>query len=359
MRIGINSRIYQNKNTGIPNYVRNLFQTIIGIDKVNSYVFFQTNNKKTIGSTRLIKGSNNLLSQILFDLFRVNSLAKSEKINIFHGPSHILPFFTKNDISYVLTVHDLAFFIYPQYYSKIFILYYRYILKRSLKNADKIIAVSNNTKADIIKFYMINPDKIEVIYPGIDPLFFEPLREERMIKEKYFFSVTTHPKRKNIINVLKALENNLVKGYKYVIAGKISDDQLINLNTIIESFELQNRVVILGFVTDLELKNLYSFAEFFIYPSFYEGFGLPVLEAMICSCPVITSNNSSLIEVMQNKDFLIDPHKTQDIIEKINLIINLKDNEREELIKQNYRFASQFTWEKSAQDVLKIYNYMK
>jgi glycosyltransferase involved in cell wall biosynthesis len=195
MKIGINSRIYQQANTGIPYFIKKLYEELLSKNNYN-YVFFQTNDKKTIGKTKIISWANKSFLYPIFDMFLVNRLASKEKINIFHGTSYILPFFKKKNIKYLVTIHDLSFKIFPKNHSKIFNIYYSLGVKRSLKNADKIISDSESTKKDIIKYYKTDSKKIKVIHLGVNNVFFKRDKRPRIIKEKYLFSITTHPRER-------------------------------------------------------------------------------------------------------------------------------------------------------------------
>lgn len=154
-------------------------------------------------------------------------------------------------------------------------------------------------------------------------------------------------------------KHNELKKYKYVIAGIIDENQLIELNDIIKKLGLINNVVIWGYASEDQLKNFYQNAEFFIFPSFYEGFGFPVLEAMACKCPVITSNNSSLIEIMPNKNWLVDPYNLEDIFDKMSKIIKLEKEERKELINANWEFSKKFSWRKTGEEYANLFKYLK
>ena len=359
MKIGINSRVYQNSKTGIPYYLECLYKKILEIDKKNQYVFFQTNDEKKIGITKTIQTFNNPIGTFLFDNFLVNKLIDQEKIDIFHGPANLLPFFRKKGVKHVVTIHDLAFLIPPQTHtdSKFYNWYYKSVVARSLKNADFIIAVSRSTKTDIKKFYHLSDDKIKVIHQGVNDIYFKKIRGKRLIKDKYFFSLTTHLERKNTMSVLRLMAKNreLLK-YEFVIAGLIPDCQLNRLREKIKELKLEKNVILFGYASEEELVSLYQNAEFFIHPSFYEGFGFPVLEAMACKCPVITSNTSSLKEITPDKEWLVDPYNLEDINDKVVRILNLSAKKRESLIQKNYNFAKKFTWEKTAKAMIKIFN---
>ena len=357
MKIGVNSRIYQNENTGIPYFIECLYKKILEIDQSNNYIFFQTRRNKTISKTKVINLPNNNLGTFLFDNFLINKLINEERIDIFHGPAYILPFIKEKNVKYVLTIHDLSFLMFKKNESLFFNMYYKYAVPRSLKNADVIIVDSQNTKEDIKRFYHIVDSKIKVIYLGVNDIYFSQKKTKRIIKDQYFFSLTTHPKRKNIYRVLEVFANNKnLSDYKYVIAGLINHKQLLLLKNKIKELKLGNKVIIFGYVTEQQLKNLYQNAEFFIYPSYYEGFGLPVLEAFACNCPVISSNNSSLIEINPSKQWLVNPNSNQDISDKINKMLSLSEEEREKLLNNNYNFAKKFTWQKTAEKYLKIFN---
>jgi glycosyltransferase involved in cell wall biosynthesis len=360
IKVGINSRIYQQTGTGIPYFIKCLYEKLIEDKTYLSFIFFQTNLSKSIGVTKLFKSPNNGLFAALFDLFLVIFLIKKEKIDIFHGPSSILPFFRVKGVKYILTIHDLSFLIFPENHSVFFKIYYKYGIKRSLRNADCIVADSENTKEDIVRFYNVPEEKIRVVYLGVNELFLKEIKNERVIKEDYFFSLTTHPKRKNIISVLEVMsKNNEIKKYKYVIAGLIGANQLVELKDKILKLGLIDNVVVLGYVDEVQLVNLYKNAKFLIYPSFYEGFGFPVLEAMICKCPIITSNNSSLKEITPNSNWLVDPHSLDDISDKIMKMIKLGERERVELINNNYNFSRHFTWSKTVSEYHKLFEYLK
>lgn len=357
MIIGVNSRIYLRYKTGISYYIFNLYSKLLQIDQKNQYIFFQTSTGEKIGETKLINLPKNNLNDALFDSFLVNKLIKKEKIDLFHGPANVLPFHKVKGVRYLVTIHDLAFLKFPEHYPLSFRLYYQFHLKRTLNNADLIITDSFNTRNDIREYFRISEKKIKVVHLGVGESFFKETKKRRLIKEKYFFSVSTHQKRKNILSILETMrKSEELQQYKYVISGLIPPDQREALNKKIDDLKLNEKVKIIGFVPEEQLINLYQNAEFFIYPSLYEGFGLPVLEAMACRCPVITSNNSSLVEITPEKKWLVDPHSLEDISDKMERMICLSSKERTGLIQRNFVFSQKFTWEKTAKKMITIFN---
>jgi len=361
MKIFINSRIYQEKYSWIQNYLYNICSRLIKIDKKNEYYFLQTKNNKTIWNTKYIKLFWWILWAFLFDNFLINFLLKKWKDGqaIFWWPAYTLPFFKKKWFKYIVTIHDLAFLIYPDNYTFIFRNYIKFITKLAIKKADIIIAVSENTKRDILKFFPnVNNKKIVVTHLGVSEDFFSEINDKRIIKDKYFFSLTTHPKRKNIYSILDviALNKDYFKGYKYVIAWIFDNELLEEFKLKIKKLWISNNIILFWYAGFDKLKNLFKYAEFLIYPSFYEWFWLPVLEAMASNCLVINSNNSSLPEVNPNEECLFDPLSLDDIFNKIKYILNLDIQEKQKLKEKNRLFASNFTWDKTTKETLEIFN---
>jgi glycosyltransferase involved in cell wall biosynthesis len=360
VKIGVNSRIYQEKNGGIQYYIKRLYEKCLEIDKSDQFIFFQSSNLKKIGNTRVLNTFRGSIGSFLFDNFLVNKLIDIEQVDIFHGPANILPIFKKKSVKYIVTIHDLFFLVYPEDINFLYYYYYKISLKRSLSNADVIVADSYSTKKDIIKFYKIPENKIKVVYPGIGNIYFNsPERRKRLVQEKYFFSVTTH-RRKNVMSVLEAMgKDERLKDLKYVIAGNIPLDQQLELKTKIEQLYLEKNVLLFGYVTEEQLISLYQNAEFFINPCFYDGFSFPVVEAMASKCPVITSNNSALIELIPDHRWLVNPYDLDDISNKMNQLLDLSFTERQILIDRNYRFAQQFTVKNTAKEMLNIFKSLK
>ncbi len=358
MTIGVNSRMYQNSGTGIPYFIKHLYLTLLEIDKKNKYLFFQTNKKKTLGETRTIWSPGHTAGNALFDACLVDRLVKGEKTDVFHGPAHVLPVVKRKRTKYVVTVHDLSFLTFPEHYPAAFYYYYRKAVGWSLRNADVIVADSVSTKEDIVKFYPVDEARVNVIPLGVNAFFSQDSETpvERLVPETYIFSLTTHPRRKNIHSVLAVLSRSRAfRNMRYVIAGLMPEVYVNELKKEIAALGLNGRVILFGYATDAQLKNLYRHAEFFIYPSFYEGFGFPVLESMACRTPVIASGTSSLTELMPQSEWRINPHDVDDIQEKMEKVLALAGNERPDLIERNYEFAKKFTWGETALRYLKLY----
>jgi glycosyltransferase involved in cell wall biosynthesis len=358
LKIAINSRMFLEKGTGVPNYIAYLYRACLKLDRDNQYVFFQPNLTRTIGLTEVAPTRRGMVGAAWFDCLRVQKLIRRFRPDIYHGPSHILPLWRVPGVKYVVTIHDLAFRAIPSHWSWIMRAYYGWQIPRSLKMADVIVADSQNTKKDIIHFYGVSPKRIEVVHLGAGEQFLKAAGtpRERLVADKYFFSITTHPARKNILGALKAfaLFANQSK-LKYVIAGLMGEAQRHELCAYADKLGIRDQIVLFGYADDDQLISLYQNAEFLIYPSFYEGFGLPLVEAMACGCPVIAANASSLPEVMPDSEWLVDPHHAADMAGQMQRMLALSASERAALIVKNQHHVQNFTWEKAARRMIEIF----
>ena len=360
MNIYVNSRIYEQKTTGIWYYIQSLFTKLQNIDK-NNYIFLQTSHKKSLWNTYLLPGKSDGIFGIIFDIFStyIYLLFKWVRKSIYVWSSFFLPFWKVRSIKYIVVIYDLSFLIFPENHSIFFNFCYKYLTLRSINNADEIIAISQNTKNDIIKFYGDRfRDKIKVIYPWINEIFIDIRPTTRLVDGKYIFSVTTHPKRKNIISVIKALGILKLKWYvlKYVIAGLISKDQEIELRSEAKIANVQDQIYLLWYISEKDLISLYQYCEVFIYPSFYEGFWFPIIEAIYSKTLVITSNTSSMKELVIDKNFLVDPRNVDDIVNKIESALDLNESQRNDIIAANLKFAKQFTRSNCSSEYVKLFN---
>jgi glycosyltransferase involved in cell wall biosynthesis len=358
LNIGVNSRYILERGTGVPNYVAYLYRKLLEVDATNEYTFLQTSDRKTLGRTLVAPSRPGIAGAAQFDCLKVRSLIREAKAQIYHATAHILPLQRTPGVKYVVTFHDLGTRVLPQQYGWQHKLYYRLLVPRSLKLADAVIADSHNTKRDILRFYGTPESKVHVVHLGVGDQFIGGANQpgDRLIPEKYFFSITTHPKRKNVLGALRAFATFADKTpLKYVIAGLIDDAQRQEVVDLAASLGLSGRVQLFGYADDQQLINLYRHAEFLIYPSFYEGFGFPVVEAMSCGCPVITSNTSSLPELMLTDEWLVNPADIGDIAAKMQRMMGLPQAQRAELIAKNLQHARTFTWEKAAKEMMAVF----
>lgn len=284
-------------------------------------------------------------------------------IDLYHATDFVLPP-TRRSTRTLLTVHDLSFIKVPEATSPNLKAYLSSVVPRSARRADYILADSEATKNDLIELYRISPDRIAVLLSGVDGRF-APVTDQttlRLVREKYgigmspyIFSVGTVQPRKNYVRLIKALAALRMEKYDIhlVIAG--GKGWLDNpIYRAIDDTHMNEFVHMIGFVDEADLPALYSEATCFAFPSLYEGFGLPVLEAMGCRTPVVTSNISSLPEAAGDAALMVDPYNLDAITTAIKQVI---DDEalRGALIRKGVERSKQFTWDRAAQQLGQIY----
>jgi glycosyltransferase involved in cell wall biosynthesis len=365
MRVGITAEALNNNGSGIKTYSNYLIKKLNEIENLD-ICLIEYENCTAFPSLNKILISNpfSFISKLYLWHPYLTLKLNSNKYNldIVHSLNTGPSFFKLKKQKYVITVHDLIPLVFPRTRpSKVFLIY-KYLLPRTLRKADKIIAVSNSTKLDLIKYFNIPAEKIEVIYEAADERF-KLLSDGdiKAIKNKYNLSfpfilyVSGLAPHKNLIALIKAFHKVKLKGidHKLVISGK-KRWKYKEIFDSIDALHLQDDVVFTGYVPDDDLPGLYNAADLFVYPSLYEGFGLPPLEAMACGCPVIASNTSSIPEVVGDAGILFNP---QDIDTLNNSICNvLKDNElRMNMSNKSLERAKIFSWDKCAVETFKIY----
>lgn len=270
--------------------------------------------------------------------------------DLVHCPTVTAPFFFRPNSRVVMTVHDLIPLLFPRWQTTRRVLYFKYFLKYRFRFVDRFIAVSNTTKQDLIDLFEIPDHRIDVVYEGVS----EQFRPKKKKREDFILTVGTLEPRKNFKRIIEAYISLRVKekiSDKLIIVGKqgwLFDDIL----TIPEEF--QDDIIFKGYVSEDELIRLFQTARFFIYASMYEGFGLPILEAMACGCPVITSNTSSMPEVAGDTALLVDPYQIEEIK---NAMYNLTIDAGlcTKMSAEGIRRASQFSWQRAAEQTARVY----
>jgi len=260
------------------------------------------------------------------------------------------------NIKQIITIHDTLPVRYPEMYPMMKYHFY-YNLPLLLKNAWVIICVSESTKKDIINSYDIKDKPIHVIYEGVDRKRFYPREKERVRKGyglgRYLFYVGDMRPHKNLERTLEAFVTLNLRDVKFVIGGKRDPRFYPKIEKKVNELSLRDRVIFLDYVDREDLPHFYSGAEAFLFPSLYEGFGLPALEAMACGCPVVVSNTSSLPEVCGDAACYVDPFNADSIAEGINKVLR-DEGLRNSLIQKGLERAKLFTWEKTARRILEL-----
>lgn len=273
--------------------------------------------------------------------------------DILFCPGNIAPIFVPRSKKLVVTIHDVAFLTYAQTFSKFFRIYYKILIPIIIKRADKIITVSNYSKKEIEKFYPYSKGKIEVVFLGLSDEF---TMLENIKKKNQILYVGSMNKRKNFEGVLKAFELLNQKDYKLIMVGNFSENFALNENSkevILRAKENPN-IEFKSNISNQELIQIYNESKLFVFPSFYEGFGFPILEAMVCGTPVICSDISSLPEVGGNAVIYCDAHDVNNIKENIKQVLEDK-NLQNHMILQGLARAKKFSWEKATEKHMKIF----
>ncbi len=260
-------------------------------------------------------------------------------------------------IPQIVTVHDLIPLKYPELSPK-WQYYYRYVVPFILKRSQKIICISQHTKKDLIENYQLNPESIEVVYLGFDRELFSPKPNPDILQkyslDKYLLYVGDMRFYKNLGRCLEAFDRLPYKDCQFVITGKKDDFFYPEIKRQTELLSAKDRIIFLDYVPTADLPGLYSMAQCLVFASLYEGFGLPVLEAMACGCPVIASDSTSIPEVGGDSVLYVDPHDVENITQGMNNILT-NPNLRHDLSQKGLERAKSFSWEKTAKDVQQIF----
>lgn len=285
----------------------------------------------------------------------INLFLTPKKPDVFLSLTHYSP--RVSPVPTVVSVMDLSYLHFPETFRKSDLYQLTNWTKYSVKKAKKVITISQSSKDDIIKYYKVQDYKVDVVHLGLKPLSMEsPSKDlsEFGVTKKFVLYVGTLQPRKNIVRLIEAfslLPEEIRQNYQLIIIGKKGwlYEEILQAP---EKFKVADRVLFLDYVKDEDLPGFYKKAEAFVLPSLYEGFGLPVLEAMRYGCPVITSNVSSLPEAGGDAAIYFDPTNTKDIQAKMQSVLT-NPILREEMIKKGNVHYKKFTWDKAAKGVLK------
>jgi glycosyltransferase involved in cell wall biosynthesis len=362
--------------SGVEVYTLKLLEHLFKIDTNNRYVLFANSAKNDLpdlsrflsARVRLIKTTfPNKILNILLVLTghplldrMIRRRIPDFKTDIFFQPD-LRPLALSRGIRTVCTVHDLSYRRFPHFFSLKTRLWHRFLnAGKRLQHFDRIISVSDFTKGELVSTYGIDPDSITVIHEGVEEDFCTKVRPAHMksvikkygLPERYFLFLATHEPRKNLARIIEAFrlfKKSSSADYKLVIVGMRNDAIFAKMNLSTDS-----DVIFTGFVPEADKPCLFNGAAAFLYPSIYEGFGLPLLEAMRCGTPVITSDTSSMPEICGDAAILVDPHSVQGISEA--MTASLDPAIREKLKKAMSRRIDLFSWKKCARRTLALFD---
>jgi len=363
------SRAQLPERAGPENYTYNLLRELLKIDRWNRYRLYCNN----LLDFELPTANYELRIISWSRLWTQGGLALECLKNppdVLFVPAHTIPIIRRPDLKTVVTIHDVGFQKYLKTYQRWWgRLYEGRVSNYAARAATHVIAVSESTKKDLIEKLGVKPDKITVIYEGVDhrkfkvqssrqkggqaPFKIDHVKRRYDIGGEYLLFVGTIQPRKNLVRLIEAFKKTRSPQISLIIVGKKGwlSDEIYNAP---KKFGIEDRVKFLGYVPTGDIVSLMNGALAFVFPSLYEGFGLVVLEAMACGCPVVTSNTSSLPEVVGNAGILVDPYDVEDIARGIRGIFELNETQYQNLVEKGLKRAQKFTWQKTAQQTIGV-----
>jgi glycosyltransferase involved in cell wall biosynthesis len=353
LKIGVDIRILCSPLTGIGRYVYELCKILSQDQEISLYLYAPSviKDKYIEGLKNAHLRFSNFPTKIGRQFWGETILCRQaiqDDVDLFWGPSHRLPYFLSNSIKKVVTIHDLVWKLYPETMRKSTLLLESFFMPKAVKKADHILADSLATKQAIKDVFNVGDDKLSVIYPGVHPLGDGiPVKHFSDLTNYILFVGTLEP-RKNLKRLLCAyaqLEEKLKYVYPLVIAGGAGWGD-VNLMKIIEDVKIAQYCKVLGYVNDEKLQSLYAHCAFLAFPSLYEGFGIPIIEATRYGKQVLTSNTSSMPEAANEYGVLVDPLSVDSILSGLSYLIhNPKEMPPQE----------KFLWYKSANELKEIF----
>jgi glycosyltransferase involved in cell wall biosynthesis len=364
VRIGIDARKLH--DFGIGTYIRNLLRQLGRVDRTNEYVLLcraeDRDGLAGIGENfRPVAESAGNYS--VSEQLRIPLALKREAVELFHAPHYVLPPLVR--CRSVVTIHDCIHLMFPQYLPNRFALQYaRTSIRLAARRATRVLTVSESSKRDILRFVDTEPDRIDVIYNAYDERFgIEPheedvirVRERYQLHDEFVLYAGNVKPHKNLERLIDAFHIVRKKGLDHLKLVMIGDEisKYAGLRRAVHQHQLHKYVRFLGYLPEETLAVMYRLAGVFVFPSLYEGFGLPPLEAMASGTPVVTSNVSSLPEVAGDAAVLVDPYDPDAIADGIYRVLT-DESLRRDLKRRGLARAAQFSWETSVRRVHAIY----
>lgn len=357
--IGLNGRFLVAQRTGVQRSAYQLFRTIIEQGSQYNFVLFtgeseayapewQRPNVKLVTSPLL---QQTVARNYYWEQIELPRLAKIHNVDLLHSPANLAPVLFKGKS--IVNIHDLCFLVEPAWFSISFRLLYRWFVPRIAKSSSVVVTNSNYSKNDILNLLKISVEKVRLTYWAVDPIFFQFNKPLNKREDQIIFVGSLEP-RKNLRGLLKGFalykKQNPQSRTKLIVVGC---ENPLFANAGYRSEHIGEDVEFKGYISDRQLAELFGSSRALVYPSFYEGFGFPPLEAMAAGTPVVTSGTSSLPEVVGDAALLVNPHSEHDIAEKLALAL---DSERAtELVARGNEQVRRFSWNTVGSHMLDIY----
>lgn len=341
----VNARFLTQHITGVQRYAIEIskqlkFKLRDGVVFLSPKNIIHNEIARELGARTIGENSGHIWEQLDLPVY-----IKREGGSLLLNLANTAPVFYKNKIC---VVHDIAYERFPQTFNWKFRLFYKFLIPKILKNSRKIMTVSKFSRNEISQLYGIQSDRIDIVYNSVNATF-KNIRTEN--KEKYILAVSSLHYQKNFHSLIEALDGLGDENIKLFLVGEINKN-FTNLN-LLEKIKNNTNIIFTGRINDKELARLYSSAVCFVFPSFYEGFGIPPLEAQSCGCPVVCSNAASLPEIYGDSVVYFNPHDVEDMRNKIQTVLS-DENLQNELRIKGFENIKRFSWERSAQQIIEI-----
>ncbi|MBI2602896.1 MAG: glycosyltransferase family 4 protein [Deltaproteobacteria bacterium] len=367
MRIGINGRFLLAKQTGVQRAAYNMVATLVKVDRDNEYFLFT--GPQELGkdewkhpNVTVIPANirrDKTLHNMIWEQVTLPRLARQHRVDILHSPANMAPLFYKGKS--IVHIHDLCFVVNPQWYSYLFRTWYKFVIPRLARKATRVVTNSNNSRNDLLLFCKLPIERVSLVYWAVDNSFHQEIDLASALtrqRKDYILYVGSLEPRKNIRILVEAFEllrkkNPDLKTKLVLIGGESPLFASVSLTIK----EYKDDIILKGFVNEHTLREYYRNAELVVYPSLYEGFGLPPLEAMASGTPVVTSITSSIPEVVGTAALTVDPSNVVDLSRAIGSV--LRDQElRNKLIVKGFKQVRHFNWKHVARSILMTYHHV-
>lgn len=371
MRIGIDATALPSQPVGAGNYIIHLVRALAREnERYDLLVFAHPAGRELIGvpeSERfhwaVIPGENPV-RRLLWEQFSLPGLARRNRLDLLHSLHYTRPW--RLPCLSVVTFHDMTFFLYPQLHTRSKQVFFPLVIRASARSANALIAVSDSTRRDSLRLLGIPAEKIFTTQLGVDPAFhpirdpkrWEEIRQKYQLPDRFILYVGLVEPRKNLPGLIQAYHLAVERGieHRLVIVGGFGWRYRQVLEEV-EARGLQERVRFTGYIPQVDLPIVYNLASLFVYPTLYEGFGLPALEAMACGTPVVTSDVASLPEIVGEAGILVPPGDQQALSQALQEVLG-NQGLQDRLATKGPERASQFTWERTARQTLQVYQHV-
>ncbi|MEL6930135.1 MAG: glycosyltransferase family 1 protein [Cyanobacteria bacterium J06600_6] len=363
-KIAINGIYIQEQASGLGVMNQNLISELLESKRFNLQLYSHADYFKSHYPDQTIevdaalspdRGFAGHIKRIWWYQSQLKQQLQSQQVDLYFSPVYEGMFFP--NVPQIVTVHDLIPLRYPEVSPK-WKYYYQYALPFLLKQSQRVICVSEYTKQDVVKTYGLNPEQIDVVYNGCDRNLFYPQPNSKILHkynlDRYLLYVGDMRFYKNLGRCIEAFDRLTDKNCKFVITGKKDDFFYPQIATQVHKLSAKKRIIFLDYVPIEDLPGLYSLAQALVFASLYEGFGLPLLEAMACGCPVITSKVTSIPEVGGDSVLYVDPNDADSIANGMTQIL-ANSKLRESLRDRSLARAKLFSWDKSARKMEKVF----